>query len=143
MAWPTQIITDAALLKYIFEQGVSRILESGDYTALYQGVSIEMRSWLETHRVSDADDITNTADYEQAAAHLAFSKIIQGRGNLESAKVYFAAYTRLMQGIRPAISSSSTQQLQGSPVIAPGITKQGSLHYTPRLSRHVNPPYRK
>lgn len=142
MTWPTQIITDAALLKYIHEQGVNRILESGDFTTLYEGVSIELRSWLETHRVNDADDVTNSSDYEQAAAHLAFSKIIQGRGQLESANHYYSAYVRLMKGIRPVISSSSTQTLQGSPVIAPGITKQGSLHYTDRLSRHVNKPYR-
>lgn len=142
MAWPSQIIDDTALLKHIFEQGASRILESGNYTALYQSVSIEMRTWLETNRVSDADDIVNTTDFEIPAANLAWSRILRGMGNMESAGAYFAIYKTLMEGIRPQIVSSSSKTSQASATLAPSITKQGTIHYTNTLGRQVNKPYR-
>lgn len=143
MAWPSQIIDGTALLKHIYEQGADRILEgSNNYTSLYQSVTIEMRQWLEQNRVSDADDIVNTTDYEIAAANLAWSRILRGQGRIEDAKAYYAIYASVIAGIQPQIVSSSSKTNQGSGTLAPSITKQGSIHYTNILSRHVNKPYR-
>lgn len=115
MAWPTALTTNADILTYIFEQGLTRLLENGnDFTALHQGVAEEVRLWLEGEGgVNDADDIQNYTDFKSAACHLFVSKVLR---TIDPAKAqeYSNKFIALMRTTRRDIAKPGDPLTSGT-----------------------------
>jgi len=135
VTWPTALTVNADITKYVFEQGILRMLESGnDFTPVHNAVAIELRNWLESDGgISDADKITNTEIYEPAAANYFASKIIANRLP-ELSLNYFQAYRRLRREARPKLID---EQASGGSVAKVVLIKQGRSHYTNRRANAV------
>lgn len=130
MTWPTTLTTDADVLKYVWEQGIDRILESGNaYTNLHIGVATEIRLWLESKGgVNDADNILNTSDFEAAAAHLFFAKIIRDR-DADLSELYIGKYLAILRSTRPELGTNNDPGSSGT-VAKVVVIKQGNLNFT-------------
>ena len=129
MAWPAALTVDADILKYVFEQGITRMLESGvDYTALHQGVATEVRLWLESKSIADADEVRNSSDFQPAASHLFVAKLLRSR-NPELAETYNRKFLALMRSTRP---ETGNPDAGGGTVARIKVIKQGSSYYTTR-----------
>lgn len=140
MAWPTVLTVDADVLKFIYEQGISRMLETGnDYTALHQGVAIEVRLWLENNGTPDADNVSNSTDFVAAAAHLFFAKLIKSK-RPELSKDYNTRYLNLMRGTRVELTADIAA---GGTLAKVVVRKQGQNHYTQRRSGALFDNYRR
>lgn len=140
MAWPSALTDNTDILKNVWEQGITRMLESGNaYTDVHTAVSTELRIWLENDGgVPDADLVTNTADFVPAAAHYFCSKILANRDK-ELSDRYFSSYTRLRKEVNPKLSE---QMARGGSVAKVVLLKQGSSHYTSRRNGAVFKDYR-
>lgn len=133
MAWPTTLTDNAAVLQYIWEQGITRMLEpSNDYSALHQGVAIEVRLWLENHGIDRAANIRNPTDFAPAAAHLFFAKLIRSR-DPALAESYTGKFLALMRATRPDLGAQDDPGSSGT-VAKTVVIKQGSRYYTGRRS---------
>lgn len=96
MVWPLALTSNSDILKYVFEQGLTRLLQSGnDFSDLHQGVAEEIRIWLEANGVPDADNIMNSSDFKSAAIHLFASKVIRSY-DAAKANEYSNKYIALM-----------------------------------------------
>ena len=136
MVWPSALTTDSDITtKFTFEQGITRILESGnDFSAVHQAVAKEIRNWLESKGgVPDADKITNSSDYQDAAAQLFASRILQNRMP-ELSQVYFNTYIRLRSEVTPRLSSEFAT---GGSVGKVVLIKQGQIYYTDKRAASV------
>jgi len=132
MAWPLALTVDADITsgKYVQEQGLTRTLESGDFSALHQGVSEEIRNWLESKGgIHDADKITNTSVFKPAAAHLFVSKVLANR-EIELSRYYGELYAIKL---REASAKVSVDLASGGVVAKVVLIKQASrTYYTDR-----------
>lgn len=140
MAWPSALTTNADITKFIFEQGVTRILETGgSFSDLHTGVALEVRNWLESNSVSDADDITNATAFAGAAANLFASKLLASRDEKLSDH-YRLEYLRLMRNTRAdmPLPDAATGGTRAEVV----VIKQGRNYFTPKRSGQVFEPRR-
>lgn len=135
MAWPAALTTDSDILKYVFEQGISRILEAGnDFSALHQGVAEEIKNWLEANSVGDADRIANTDAFKPAAAQL-FAARILGNRNKALSDEYRLEFLRLMRNTRPQLQVGDEPRDGSAARVV--VIKQGGTNYTKRRSGAV------
>jgi len=128
VAWPLALTVDADITsgRYVQEQGLDRTLETGDFTALHQGVSEEVRNWVESKGgISDADKITNTSIFKPAAAHLFVSKVIANR-DIELSRYYGEIYAIKL---REACAKVSVDIASGGTVAKVVLRKQGNATY--------------
>lgn len=142
MAWPSALSVDADLLKHAYEQGITRLLEAGNtYTALHQGVALEIRNWVEGEGgIKDADLITNTTIYAPASALWVLAKIIKNR-DLQLSKSYEdEGWKRLRQANK--VAQLSEDMASGGGVARIVVLKQGQSHYTDFRSGAVFKNYR-
>ena len=141
MVWPVTLTANADVLKFIYEQGITRILEPGNtYTELHQGVALEVRHWLERNGINNADNITNTAVYALPATYLFWSKVVHAR-DLEQSKSYLGQYLALMRGIRANLGTNNDPASSGT-VAKTLVIKQGSRYYTRRRAGAIFRDYR-
>lgn len=81
LAKDTAITTDADLLKYAFEQEISKLLRGANtYTELHKGAINEHIVWLRSaHGIKDPSTITNDSDHEPVVSHMVLMKIMSGK----------------------------------------------------------------
>ena len=141
MTWPTALTVNADITKFVFEQGITRMLEgSNAYTDVHEAVAVELKNWLESEGgIHDADKITNTSIYEPAAANYFASKILANR-NKDLSLQYFQAYRRLRREARPKLSEEIAS---GGSVARVVLINQGRNQYTNRRSGASFKDYRK
>ena len=137
MVWPTALTTNADILKYIWEQGITRKLQSGNnYDDLHEGVAIEIRNWLESKGgVNNADNIINVDAFKPAAAHLFWGKVIRNV-DLDLSETYIQKHLALLRSTRPDLKADSDPASSGTAAKVV-VYKQGSKYYTGRRSGQV------
>lgn len=140
MAWPSALTVNSDIIKYVFEQGITRMLEGANtYSEVHAAVAEEIRNWIESEGgIPDADKITNTDIYKPAAANYFASKILANR-NEELSLNYFKAYRRLRRETRPTLSE---EYAQGGTVAKVVLINQGRNAYTTRRAGAVFKDYR-
>jgi len=140
MAWPTALTTNADIIKYVFEQGITRMLEGANtYSEVHNAVADELRNWVESDGgIADADKITNTGIYIPAAANYFASKILANR-DAELSLSYFKAYRRLRREARPKLSAEIAS---GGKIAKVVVINQGRSQYTDRRSGSVFKEFR-
>jgi hypothetical protein len=132
MVWPSALTTNTDIVTFVFEQGVTRILESGDFDPLHQGVAKEVRLWLESNSIPNADLVSNTSDFQAAAANLFVSKLLASRDEKLSTS-YRLEYLRLMRNTRAVLPPPNAAS--GGTVGKVVVRKQGATYYGERPSR--------
>ena len=126
MVWPTSLTTNADILKYIGEQGLTRILEPGnDYALLHEGVSEEVKNWLECHRINDADLVINSDAFKSAAIHLFAAKVLRPVDK-ELAEEYNRKYMALIRSTRVDVSEDVRSSGTVGKVV---VIRQGTDYY--------------
>ena len=128
MAWPLALTVDADITsgRYVQEQGLTRTLETGDFSALHEGVSEEIRNWVESKGgIADADKISNTEVFKPAAAHLFVSKVLANR-DLELSREYGRIYSIKL---REANAKVTVDPASGGVVAKVVLLKQGMMTY--------------
>jgi hypothetical protein len=140
MTWPAALTTNADILRHVFEQGITRMLEpSIDYTALHEGTATEVRLWLEAHGTPEADRVINFTDFTAAAAHLFFAKLIRSRDPGLS-ELYTQKFLAIMRSTRPELQAPDTAR-SGVPAKIV-VIRQGASVYTSPRSGAVFPSFR-
>ena len=137
MAWPSALTTNSDITTYVFEQGITRMLESGDFDNLHQGVATEVRNWLESNSIDDADDVSNTSAFAPAAANLFVSKLLVNRDK-QLSDHYRLEYLRLMRNTRAELVLAAGPATGGT-FGEVAVIKQMPNYHTRRRSGAVFP----
>lgn len=141
MVWPTTLTDNASVLRHVYVQGLTRILESGnDFNALHEGVAQEVRLWLENAGTPDADDITNASDFSPAATHLFVAKVLRD-SRPDLAEEYNRKFLAIMSTTRPQVGGDSAGS--GGTLGRVVVIKQGPSFYTRGRTNPLFKPYRK
>jgi|SaaInlV_165m_DNA_1040744.scaffolds.fasta_scaffold22499_4 hypothetical protein len=140
MVWPAALTTNADIISYVFEQGITRMLEGANtYAEVHNAVAEELRNWVESDGgINDADNITNTSIYVPAAANYFASKILANR-DADLSLQYFKAYRRLRREARPKLNAEIAS---GGKIARVVLINQGRTQYTARRSGAIFPEFR-
>jgi len=141
MAWPTALTVDSDLTKHVFFQGLTRILETGNFANVHISATTEIGHWLETDGgIPDRDLISNTDDFVPAAAHLVAAKVIRAEYP-DQADQMMTEWRRLMHTTPRRLTSSGEDR--GGRIGPIAISRAGAVdargtgaprHFYPRRS---------
>ena len=116
----TSTTVDADLLKYFFEQQVSKLLRAGNtFTALHDGVITEHIAWLKSTRGVDPSTITNTDDHKPLICAMILEKIFAGMARPQAGEKasYYAGKVEDLRKSLPIVTTTTTMSRRGLPVL--------------------------